>query len=678
MNDASSLVRDAIARGDRASALRIARANHRAHPASLDAARLLATVLSEIDSDEAERAWRAVIALDPGDTEAHYMLGNAEGDRGNFAAAAEHFRAALVRAPMHPQLHASLGLALEELGELTEAETSFKQALRTQSDPPYALVASMGRNLFRQRRYAEALPYFDLLASKFGIGDPRLNAAYAASLAAMARTADADAVFRKVVTHDPEGVAARDYAAFLMRSERYRDAIRVLERMHVESRNDLLATSMLLVCRMHVADWRHVDGLRTKVIAAAARGLQGPDEIVPAYDFLAWSDDPMSQRVVAARWAREAVSVVAERPRRRHDTRKLRLGFVSSDYNNHPVGRLVIGLFERIDRDRFELFAYSTAQKSGGRFGDRIAAAVDRYCQLDEPDALENSRVIADAEIDVLFDLNGFSGVESIRLFAQRPSAVQVNFLGYTGTLGSPAYDFIVTDRYCVPPDRANAFSERLLYVDPCYLPSDPSREIATSTPSRADYGLPPHAFVFCAFAAPYKISPPLFDCWMQLLRNVPDSVLWLRQLPADTIERLRNEAAARGVDGARLISAPNEGIDRYLARFAIADLYLDSTPFGTHTTVNDALYAGLPVVTLAGTGFAARASASQLVAAELGDLVASDLANYVSLARELALDRKRLREIRPKLLDRSSLSLFDMDQYARAFEAAVTAVADR
>ncbi|HYT95747.1 MAG TPA: tetratricopeptide repeat protein [Casimicrobiaceae bacterium] len=675
MTDPGIAIRDALARGDSTAALQIAQAHAALEPRDVDAARRYATLCSQLENGDVERAWRTVLVLTEGDPEAHYMLGNVEGDRSNFKAAADHFRAALLRAPTHPQLRASLGLALDELGELAEAEACFRQALGSVADAPYPLIAALARNLFRQRRFVDALRYFDMLSRRFGIADASLDLAYAVCLSSTGREDEADAMFRRAIELDATAPGiARDYAAFLMRRERYADAMQILEPAHDRFGSDLLASSMLLVCRLQLADWRDVGTLRATVTDGAARGLTASDDIIPAYDFLAICDDPLLQRTVAQRWANtEAPGVAPSPPMRRSNGGRLRLGFVSSDYNNHPVGRLIVGLFERLDRRRFKIVAYATAPRSSDRFGARIENAVDHYRMLDPRDPAVSARTLANDAIDVLFDLNGFSGGEAVRIFGERPAPVQINFLGYTGTLGSSAYDFIVTDRYCVRPEQRAAFTERLLYIDPCYLPSDPQRQLATVICSRSDYALTPSMFVFAAFAAVYKIVPEMFDCWMTLLRDVPDSVLWLRHLPTDRLERLRTEAARRGVDRARLFSAPGENIDRYLARFALADLFLDSAPFGSHTTVNDALYAGLPVVTFVGESFASRASASQLQAVGLPELIADNLDQYGEIARTLATNPTRLTEIKRSLADtRSRSSLFDMEAYTRAFETAV------
>ncbi|HEY4139467.1 MAG TPA: tetratricopeptide repeat protein, partial [Casimicrobiaceae bacterium] len=505
MNDPVAAARQALASGNPVEALRIAKTHADARPTDARAARFHAAVSSEVGDGGAEQAWRAVLALLPADAEAHYMLGNIEGERRNYVAAADHFRAALVHAPSHPQIGASLGLALEALGRSREAEACFRQAMAGLGEAPFQLAAALARNLFRQRRYTEALQHFEALARKFGIADAALNAAYAACLSVAGRDTEAGNTFLRAVESAPGATdIARDYAAFLIRGGRHADAAVVLERVTNASSADLLAASMLLMCRLQLGDWHDAATLRGQLIERVTHGLSRRDDVVPAYDFLAISDDPLLQRQVAERWASADAPIVSSTALPKKHSGKLRLGFVSSDYNNHPVGRLIVGLLERLDRSRFEVAAYATSIGAGDAFGARIEAAVDRYRILDRRDSETSVRTLKGDGLDVLFDLNGFSGGEAIRLFAQRPAPMQVNFLGYTGTLGCAAYDFVVTDRYCVSPAQQDAFAERLLYVDPCYMPSDPKRRIATP-PMLADYGLPDQGFVFCAFAAIYK-----------------------------------------------------------------------------------------------------------------------------------------------------------------------------
>ena len=432
---------------------------------------------------------------------------------------------------------------------------------------------------------------------------------------------------------------------------------------------------MLLACRVELADWHDHAALRARLIAGVASASQGrATDIVPAFDFLALCDDPELQLAAARGWSASEVAGIAPlAPRPRRASRKLRLGFVSSDFGNHPVGRLVIALLERLDRERFEVIAFVTTAETRDAFRLRAERAVDQFAVIDRSDPARCARALQAEAIDVLFDLNGYSGGEAVRIFAHRPAPLQVNFLGYTGTLGSPHYDVIVGDGYCIPADAEAAYTESVLRIDSCYLPSDPLRTVDQTAPTRAQYGLPDAGVVFCAFAAIAKIDPSIFDVWMSLLRETPGSVLWLRHIPTDRLARLRDEAQRRGVAATRLVVAPGDPIPRYLARFALADVFLDTAPFGSHTTVNDALFTGLPVVTIAGSSFAARASASQLAALGLHDLIARDHAHYAEIALRLAASPSMRTTIAARLTDPAVRApLFDMDAYARRFEAVI------
>jgi predicted O-linked N-acetylglucosamine transferase (SPINDLY family) len=280
---------------------------------------------------------------------------------------------------------------------------------------------------------------------------------------------------------------------------------------------------------------------------------------------------------------------------------------------------------------------------------------------------------IHDDGVGILFDIAGHTEYSRPDLFAARPAPIQVNYLGQAGTLGAPYFDCIPTDAFTTPLAEQVHFAERLTYVGECYFPSDPHRPIAEPAPARGDYGLPDPAFVFFSQAAAFKVLPPMFEAWMRLLAQTPESVLWLRPMRPLAKANLKMEARKRGIGEARIVFAPSEALPRYLARFRLADLYLETYPFGSHTTVNDSLYAGLPVVTLAGHSMAARASASQVRAAGLGELVATSAEEYEAIALSVARDRGRLREITTRLrtLGRES-ALFDMEAYAARFERAL------
>jgi predicted O-linked N-acetylglucosamine transferase (SPINDLY family) len=349
---------------------------------------------------------------------------------------------------------------------------------------------------------------------------------------------------------------------------------------------------------------------------------------------------------------------------------------VSSDFRRHPVGTLIPELLERLDRNRFEVFAYGLLPPDSGPEGTRIERAVDGFRDL-SPDAVEQAvATLRTDRIDVALDLNGYTSNARPEIFARRCAPVQVNAIGFSSTMGTSWYDAILADDYSARGAPTNAFSERLACMPHAYYPGDTTRNPVMPALRREDYGLPTGALVLCSQAGAYKILPPVFDAWLRLLDALPDALLWLRPMPASARANLEARARARGVDSGRLRFAPLEAPERYLARFALADLYLDTHPYGSHTTVNDALYAGLPVVTWAGKTMPSRVSASQLHAIGLGDCVVDTLSAYEALVLALARHRPRLAALRDRLRhNRSTHPLFDMAAYARDFGDLLTAL---
>jgi predicted O-linked N-acetylglucosamine transferase (SPINDLY family) len=349
----------------------------------------------------------------------------------------------------------------------------------------------------------------------------------------------------------------------------------------------------------------------------------------------------------------------------------LRLGYVSSDFRDHATSYLLADILERHDRSSFLINAYSIGPDDHSAMRDRIRAGVDRFVDMyGIPSDTIAERIHADG-VDILLDLNGY--VQNLRpeTLALRPAPVQVNYLGYPGTTGAPYMDFIIVDRFVVPPDQAPHFSERLAYLPDCYQPNDRARRIAADTPSRAACALPDTGFVFCAFNQAYKITPTLFDIWMRLLAATPASVLWLLETHPEASANLRATAARAGIDPQRLVFAPRLPLPDHLARHRLADLFLDTLPVNGHTTTSDALWAGLPVLTCAGNTFVSRVAGSLLHAVGLPDLVTFSLEDYEALARDLARDTARLAALRQRLAtNRDIAPLFDSARYTRNLEA--------
>jgi protein O-GlcNAc transferase len=284
----------------------------------------------------------------------------------------------------------------------------------------------------------------------------------------------------------------------------------------------------------------------------------------------------------------------------------------------------------------------------------------------------EIAELMRSLEIDIAVDLNGFTHGARTHVLALRPAPIQVNYLGYPGTMGAKFVDYIIADRVVIPHDQQQFYSENVVYLPHCYQSNDDKREISNVIPSRAEAGLPKDGFVFCAFNKNYKITPRVFDIWMRLLQQIEGSVLWLLEGDASVPGNLRREADARGVAPHRLVYAPRIKLEDHLARHRLADLFLDTLPYNAHTTASDALWAGLPVVTCMGSTFTSRVAGSLLTTIGLPELITHSLADYEALAFQLARDPVRLQRLRTKLVQsRLTTPLFDTVHFARHIEAA-------
>jgi len=331
-------------------------------------------------------------------------------------------------------------------------------------------------------------------------------------------------------------------------------------------------------------------------------------------------------------------------------------------------------LFERHDRTRFEIIAYSLGRDDRSEMRYRLGKAFDRFVDLHDLGDMQAAQRIHADQIDILVELKGYTQHARSEIAAFRPAPIQVNFLGYPGTMGADFIDYIIADPVTLPMDQQAFYDERIVHLPDCYQPNDSRRRTADKTPSRAECGLPERGFVFCCFNNSYKITPKFFAIWMRLLAAVPGSVLWLFDANELVRGNLGNEARKAGVDPRRLVFAPRTGVAEHLARQRLADLFLDTLPYDAHTTTSDALWVGLPVVTILGEAFAGRVAASLLHAVGLAELVTHSLAEYEALALRLAIEPMLLAGVRRKLnANRLTHPLFDCARYTHHLEAAFT-----
>ena len=483
------------------------------------------------------------------------------------------------------------------------------------------------------------------------------------------------AFLRKAVELDPHHAIARvNLATTLVRGGLTKEGIaQYQEALRLEPGNPAAHLNVLLPL-LSTCDWDAAEAEVNLLVARwqETRSAAVLDCIAPFSSLLV----PVPQEFrlqIARHHSAQASARVASVPRlQRAGSRghkQLRVGYVSADFHNHATAHLAAGLFEQHDRSRFEIFAYSFGIDDGGEYRKRLVAAFDHFIDLGTMSFHAAAQRIAGDGIDILVDLKGYTAESRPEIFAQRPAPIQVSYLGYPGTMGADFIDYIVADRTVIPESDTRWYTEKVVWMPASYQVNDRRQRIADTVMRRSGFGLS-EGFVFCMFNGHAKIERSLFDVWLRILAGVPGSQLWLRGGHGE--KRLRARASQQGIDPGRLIFAKHLPIPEHLARHRLADLFLDTYTCNAHTTARDALWAGLPLLTCPGTGFAGRVAASLLKAIGLPELIAPDLAAYEQQAIALARNPGRLHALKGRLdANRLRLPLFDTERFTRDLEQA-------
>ena len=466
-------------------------------------------------------------------------------------------------------------------------------------------------------------------------------------------------------------------ASSLFRLRRYQEAAEDYGRLLALDPDFPFARGNRLFCRLHCCDWRGLDRERAEIVA----GLESGKRVIAPFDAKTLALSPDDELRCARIWVADQCPPAA--PLWRGETYshgRIRLAYVSADFHAHAASTLTAGLFEHHDRRRFETVAVSFGPDDGSAMRARLRGAFERFIDARGESGAQIAHRLREMEIDIAVDMMGFTQGCRPEIFAARPAPVQVNYLGFPGTMGADYMDYVIADRILVPDDRHACYAEKVVTLPDSFMPGDAAREIGARSFSRTEQGLPETGFVFCCFNAGYKITPLIFDLWMGLLAKIEGSVLWLGQANETGKGNLKREAEARGMASDRLVFASFcDSAADHLARLSLADLFLDTLPYNAHATASDALWAGLPVLTCMGENFAGRVAGSLLHAIGLPELIAHSLEDYEALALKLARDASVLSVIRAKLQqNRGTAALFDTARYARNLEAAFTAMHER
>jgi protein O-GlcNAc transferase len=654
---------------------------------------------------EAIGMFSSAASVRPGDIDTLCNLGMSLGSVARYEEALVQFNRILAAAPGHIETLNNRGICLLKLGRHDEAVSSFDQVIRIKPDHILAL-SNRGIALRKLARLEEALACYEKALSISPTNIDALNnrasllieckrpaeALQSLERALALKPVDADLLCNQgIALHhlsrdasalqsvdralaiDPRHVTALLFRGHVLgRLGRLDDAIVSYEQVLAIEPDHASAIGSLAGCRLWACDWKAM----AELVEVLKRELRAGRSVTgPIFSVFA---DPADQ----LRWARRCMqegSANAERlPLRRTavESGKIRIAYLSPDFHEHATAHLVAELFELHDRTRFEIIGIGYGPDDDSAMRRRLVNSFGQFHDVRLKSDQEAARLIFDVGAHIAVDLKGLTDYGRPMILAARPAPIQVNYLGYPGTMGADFIDYIIADKVVLPLDQARFFSEKVVHLPNCYQANDSKKQIATAIPSRSEVGLPETGIVFCSFNATYKISPGFFELWMRVLQRVEGSVLWLFQSNAAAVVNLRAEAAARGVDPTRLVFAPKRGIAEHLARHRLADLFLDTLPVCAHTTASDALWAGLPLVTCLGSTFAGRVSASLLQAIGVPQLIASNLEDYEALVLKLASEPSFLQSIRDELAEsRKTSPLFDTHRFTRDLEAAYSSM---
>ena len=634
--------------------------------------------------DEAVAAARAAVQQWPEHPAPQNNLGLALKDADQPEEAEACFRKALAIDASYFRAYLNLGNLLHSLDRSTEAYRQFEQALRIRPDYPEALnsAGQLSKELGRSQAAVQLLQR----ALQLRPGYPKAQLNLANALADLKQVDESERMLVGLTKSHPDYVEAfHDLGALYERQKKVPDAVTAYRRVLELQPDSPQALAALENAKRNICDWSDWPDSVERLIQASQACLAAgkPSPFLPLVSCRFPTTSEHRFKIAchhAARVTRRVGGVsLADDPNcraRAVEPTRIRLAFLSHEFRYHVVSHLMLGLFRRFSREQFEVFAFDYSPDDSSEMRQTIINDVDQFIRI--PSGTDRSRAerIFKEAIHILVDVNSYMPGGRPGIAGHRPAPIQISHM-YPATTGASHIDYFITDPFVSPAGDENYFTEKLIYLPCCYLPTDSDQVIATDTPSRAECGLPEHGIVFCSFNKSDKIEPHLFDVWMRILDQTPSSVLWLRNDGPAAAENLRREAAARCIDPDRLVFAQEvPGIPEHLARQRNADLFLDTWTHGAHGTAVDALWAGLPLLTCPGRTFTSRVAASLLTAVGLTELIVEDLEEYESLAVKLAADSARLAALRQSLEQkRQQGELLSTDRYTRNLERGFLAV---
>lgn len=626
--------------------------------------------------DAAVASYDRAIAISPEFAEAYNNRGIALQAMNQLEAAVASYDQAISVKPEYAEAYNNRGFALQAMSQLEAALASYDRAIVLKPDLVEA-YNNLGTTLRERNQLDIALQYWQrAIAIK-----PDYLEAYqnCGNLFLQLRQFDAAVnIFKRAINISPDYALAYYCLGNAFRGlKKYNDALQNFDKALEISPDYAFLYGLRLHTKMQMCYWDNIDHevveIKNKILSNEKAA--DPFSIHNLHDSLELHKKS-AELFAKVRFPVNSSLGKTVKPSSRD---KIRIGYFSADFGEHPVAYLTAELFENHDKSRFEIIAFSFGYHVNNEMHQRLTAAFDRFIDINNMTDKEVAKLSRELQIDIAVDLGGYTQDCRTGIFAYRAAPIQVNFLGYLGTMGADYIDYIIADKNIIKPEVQNYYSEKIVYL-PWYQPNDSKRKVATINYTRSDFGLPDHGFVYCCFNNSYKINPPVFNCWMRILKSTDDSVLWLLADDNSSVSsNLKKEAALRGVYGERLVFGKRIEVSEYRARYRQADLFIDTLPYNAHTTASDALWVGLPVLTCMGESFASRVAASLLIPLGLPELITTTLDDYEQMAIELATNAEKLAAIKQKLhFNRLTTPLFNTPLYTKHLEAAYIRMFER
>ena len=570
------------------------------------------------------------------------LLGVVAAQRAEYEKAIEFFSASINAFPEYAVAHSNLGNVYAKLRQFDQALSAYEQAALL--DPQDAETwSNAGIVFFELKRFEEAIALYD-----------------------------------KALAIDPNYAEALcNKGNALDELKRYEEAIACYEKALSINPNIDWAPGVWMHLKLKVSSWENLEANVEVLLAKITAG----EKVSNPFPLLAMSDDPMLHRQASEIFAHyqypsnSTLGPIAKHPK----GEKIRIGYFSADFHNHATGYLLAELIELHDKNQFELIGISFGPNQDDEMRIRLQQSFDQLIDASTMSDIEIAQLSRDLKIDIAVDLKGYTQNCRTGIFAYRAAPIQLSYLGYPGTMSTNYIDYLIADQTLIPQEAQQAYSEKIAYLPYSYQANDRKRVISDKRFTKGDLGLPEQGFIFCSFNNNYKILPATFEIWMRILKAVDGSVLWLYEDNAAAADHLRQEAEKRGVHPSRLVFAKRMPLAEHLARHQLADLFIDAFPCNAHTTASDALWAGLPVLTLMGNSFASRVAASLLKAIELPELITSTPQAYEALAIEIAKNPAKLAALKQKLAsNRLTTPLFDTPQFTKDLERSYVQIYER